>query len=377
MSVLFRLFPRLEVAGVELEGLESEPDLGDLRTRLLQQSELKAGDPLEVDELAAAAERLSVLLRSEGYLWASVEPEASFRSPTATVVFHIDPGVRARVGALTIDGVPTHIEAHVRRELALAEGAPYSRRELDRKIESLALQWKELGYYSARVSVEETPAENQRVDVRITPTMGPRVRIEVGGWDFSDKEIRKLVPLFSEARFTEDLVEESRVNLEEDLKDEGTSRRRGPVERETVGERGPAGPSFSGGARSEVRGRRDRDRGAPGGFGRGSAEPPRHYLSTASTLGSISREDVGQAISRKCGPTSRARVSIRPGWMAWSGVASEDEGLVTLVLRVEEGPRAARRSGRAPGGRRPSSRRAVLEAARAPAVGPVRGFPRS
>jgi len=78
VSVLFRLFPRMEVAGVELEGLEAESELESLRDRLLEESELEAGDPLEVDELAAAAERLSVLLRSEGYLWAKVEPEASF-----------------------------------------------------------------------------------------------------------------------------------------------------------------------------------------------------------------------------------------------------------------------------------------------------------
>ncbi|MGH9391422.1 MAG: POTRA domain-containing protein, partial [Vicinamibacteria bacterium] len=238
VSVLFRLFPRLEVTGVEVKlegGLEVESDLEDLRSRLLEESELEAGDPLEVDELAAAAERLSVLLRSEGYLWARVEPEASFRSPTATVVFHVDPGVRARLSTLAIEGVPAHIEAHVRRALALAEGAPYSRRELDQKLESLAAEWKELGYYGAQVSVVETPAENERVDVRLTPTMGPRVRIEVEGWDFSDKELRKLVPLFSEARFTEDLVEESRVNLEEDLKDNGHRDAAVSVERETLG----------------------------------------------------------------------------------------------------------------------------------------------
>jgi outer membrane protein assembly factor BamA len=68
-----------------------------------------------------------------------------WRKP-ANVVFHVDPGVRARLGTLMIEGRPSHIEAHVRRELALAESAPYSRRELDRKIESLAAEWKELGY---------------------------------------------------------------------------------------------------------------------------------------------------------------------------------------------------------------------------------------
>jgi outer membrane protein assembly complex protein YaeT len=339
VSVLFRLFPRLEVAGVELEGLEAESDVEDMRDRLLEESGLEAGDPLEVDALAAAAERLSVLLRSEGYLWASVEPEASFRSPTATVVFHIDPGARARLGALTIEGVASHIEAHVRRELALAEGDPYSRRELDRKIESLAAQWKELGYYGARVSVEETPTENQRVDVRIAPTMGPRVRIEVEGWDFSEKEVRKLVPLFSEARFTEDLVEESRVNLEEDLKDKGHRDAAVSVERETLGEedqlvlhfRVAPGPKFEVAA-IEIHGLRV-----------ASEEEVRSLLVTTSRRRVRSapfRQKTWEADLKEVRTYLESQGFHRARVDGLERIASEAEGLVTLVLQVEEGPRA-------------------------------------
>ena len=65
--------------------------------------------------------------------------------------------------------------------------------------------------------------------------MGPRVRIEVDGWDFGAKELSKLVPLLSEARLTEDLVEESRVNLEEDLKDRGHRDVAVSVDRKTKG----------------------------------------------------------------------------------------------------------------------------------------------
>ncbi len=340
VEVLFRLFPRLEVTGVELEGLEAESGVEDLRSRLLEECELEAGDPLEVDELGAAAERLSVLLRSEGYLWARVEPEASFQSPAAVVVFHVDPGVRARVGTLTIEGVPAHIEAHVRRELALSAGAPYSRAELDRKIQSLAADWQELGYYGAQVSVVETPVENERVDVRLTPAMGPRVRIEVEGWDFSDKELSKLVPLFSEARFTEDLVEESRVNLEEDLKDQGHRDAAVSVEREILGDeehlvlhfRVAPGPKFEVDARSKSRdsGRlRMRKCGPFSSLHRGGECARPH-----------SARRPGTPISRRCAPISRARVSIGRGSIAWSGWIPKPRGWLTLVLRVEEGPRA-------------------------------------
>jgi outer membrane protein assembly complex protein YaeT len=237
VDVVFRLFPRLEVRAVRLEGLEAGgSDLLDLRSRLVEESRLGPGDPLEVDELDDAAGRIGALLREAGYLWARVEPEASFLSPSAEVVFHVQPGARARLGTLAISGVAPHIEADIRAEIGLAPGDPYSRMDLDRRIERLSSRWKELGFYGAAISVEESPSSQARVDVRIAPEMGPKVRIEVTGWDFSSKELRKLVPLFAEARFTDDLVEESRANLVEYLEERGYRDAEASVERETLGD---------------------------------------------------------------------------------------------------------------------------------------------
>jgi outer membrane protein assembly complex protein YaeT len=237
VDVLFRLFPRLEVRAVRLEGLEQAgSELLDLRGRLVEESRIKPGDPLELDELEDAAARIGALLRDAGYLWARVEPEASFQSPAAEVVFHVEPGGRARLGTLTIVGVAPHIEADVRSEIGLVPGGPYSRIDLDERIGRLSARWKELGFYGASVSVEESPSADLRVDVRIQPEMGPKVRVEVTGWDFSAKELRKLVPLFAEARFTDDLVEESRANLVEHLVERGYRDAAASLERESLGD---------------------------------------------------------------------------------------------------------------------------------------------
>ncbi len=339
VEVLFRLFPRLEVEAVEVEGLEVAPGLEDLRSRLLDVSAIREGDPFEVDGLAEAASRLTFLLRSEGYLWARVEPEASFQSPTARVVFHVEPGARARLNALTIEGVPAHIEAYVRQELALAEGAPYSRRELDRKLETLSTKWKELGYYAVDVSVTESPAANERVDVTIAPSMGPKVRVEVAGWHFSDKELRKLVPLLSEARFTEDLVEESRVNLEERLKEEGHRDAAVEVGRETVGEEEQVVLRFlvEPGPKLEVEAIEIQ------GLRAASEAEIRTLLATRS------RRPVRAAPFRQKtwdADLDAVRTHLESQGFHRARVESaerldpETEGLVTLVLRVSEGPRA-------------------------------------
>lgn len=222
VDVLFRLFPRPEIRAVQIDGLEEGgPHLESLRSQLMQASRLRAGDSLVVEKLGAASKNIEEFLHEEGYLRAQVDPEASFASPDATVVFHVAAGERAFVGTLAIEGVAPHIEADIRRELDLAEGDPYSRKELDKKIDGLASRWKEFGFYGATVGVEERPSVDRRVDVRITPDMGPRVQVQVQGWDFSHKELDQLVPLFAESKFTADLVEESRANLEEYVKDRG------------------------------------------------------------------------------------------------------------------------------------------------------------
>ena len=218
VDVIFHLYPRVEVNGVEVEGVTH---LRELEERLIDESRLRPGDPLDVEVLRAAAERIRSLLREEGFLWAEVEPEASFESPTATVVFHIESGRQARISALDVTGVAPHVEAHVRRELEMSEGSLYSKTKLDASLEKIADGWHERGFYRARIEVDATPGEGALVDLQLAAKLGPRVHIEVMGGDLSKKTIERLVPLYGETRLTEDLIEESRVNLRDHLVEKG------------------------------------------------------------------------------------------------------------------------------------------------------------
>ena len=220
-----------------MRGLDA--GLKSLEDRLIDESRVNPGDPLDVDALAAGAERIENVLRGEGYLWATVEPEASFQSPIAAVVFHIEPGRRAHIGSIDISGVAPHVADHMRRELDVGEGNLYSRSAIDASVAKLSTSWRERGFYGASVEVEAIPDERVDrawVDLKIAVDMGPRVRIEVKGGDFSDKTIRKLVPLYGETLFTEDLTEESRANLEGFLRERGHRDARVALERETAAE---------------------------------------------------------------------------------------------------------------------------------------------
>lgn len=237
VDVLFRLYPRLEVRRVELRGLDGRLD--DIEERLVEESRVSPGDALDVDELAVGARRIQNVLREEGYVWAKVEPEASFQSPTAVVVFHVDSGRQAQVASVEISGVAPHIASHMRRELDVGEGSLYSRSKIDSRLEKLSSSWHELGFYGASVDVEAIPSARPNaatVDLRIAVDMGPNVRIEVQGAELSEKTVRRLVPLYGETLFTEDLIEESRGNIEAYLRERGHRDAEVTVERETAAE---------------------------------------------------------------------------------------------------------------------------------------------
>lgn len=336
VDVVFRLYPRLEVDAVELEGLE--PDLRGLTKRLEEESQIRVGSPLDVEELARGAERIQDSLREEGYLWASVEPEASFQSPSAAVVFHVESGPRARVTDVVIEGVPPRIRAHVAREIGLEPGDDYSRRELDRRIDSLTGGWKERGYYGASVEVAQEPGPPGSVALKLLPQLGPRIEIELEGWDLSDKELRELVPIFEEARFTPDLVEEGRSNIEARLRESGHRDARVTVERRATGSRQlvlrfVAEP----GTRYKVAGV---DFEGLESFP--EAELSALLLSHAGgrLRGAPFRQEVWEDDLREVGAYLRHEGYHEVQIDGFARASLEDPSSLTLVVLVEEGPRA-------------------------------------
>ncbi len=237
VNVLFRIYPSTAIADVAIQlPVQVTPAtvrVEKLSSRLVEETGLRAGDPLEVSSLNDASERVRALLRDEGMLWAQVEPEASFQSPSAKVIFHIDPGQQARVSDVTVRGVAPHLVTHLRNVVSLKPHDLFSRNELDERIETVEEQWRDRGYYEAAIDVTVTQNDaDGYVGLTLEPQLGPRVVIDVQGADFSDDAVRELVPLYRERRLTADLVEESRANLEDDLRERGHRDARVTVERE-------------------------------------------------------------------------------------------------------------------------------------------------
>jgi outer membrane protein insertion porin family len=202
-------------------------------TRLLQVVDIPNRTPYKEDMVSQARDHLQQFLRSAGYFEARVAPESQFDEGhlLANVVFHIDLGKRAKLGAIEIQGAdPGETDRLLRaaRSLratatgaSLKPGKPYTPKRIN---SGLALMKRNLAsehHLASKVQLQHPQyhADSHRADLVIDVRPGPIVRVRVTGAKLSplpflrERQMKKLIPIFSEGTVDPDLVEEGRRNL--------------------------------------------------------------------------------------------------------------------------------------------------------------------
>ncbi len=102
------------------------------------------------------------------------------------VVYEIEPGLRRKVGALTVEGADDVPQASRTEALALEIGNPFRTDEAIEAAERLTRWLRSEGYSSAEARFAGATAiagsTRQEVELRFTVELGPRYVIEVEGW---------------------------------------------------------------------------------------------------------------------------------------------------------------------------------------------------
>jgi len=202
-------------------------------TRLLQVIDIPNQTPYKQEAVAKAGEDLLQFLISAGYFQAQVRTEPPFDEThmLANVVFHVTLGKRAKVGNVEVHG-PEPSEAnrllHATRSLratargaSLKPGKSYTPKRID---SAIALMKRDLANQHRLASkVHFDPphyhADTNRTDFIIQAQPGPIVKVRVLGAKLSwlpflrGRQMKKLIPIFSEGTVDPDLVEEGRRNL--------------------------------------------------------------------------------------------------------------------------------------------------------------------
>jgi outer membrane protein assembly factor BamA len=202
-------------------------------TRLLLVTELQEEDPYDPARVAAAEKALQDFFRRNGYFQAEIypRPQIDDEHQLVSLIFSVKLGKQARIWDVTVQGTDAqessrllHSVRSLRGRLTgglLKKGKPY---DLARITAATKLMKRMLSRQNRLAgSVKENPPrydpETNRVDVSFQVDLGPQVIVHVTGARLSPlpflsgREIKKLVPVYSEGTIDRDLVNEGEQNL--------------------------------------------------------------------------------------------------------------------------------------------------------------------
>jgi len=202
-------------------------------TRLLQVVNLSDEDPYDPAQIPAAEDALTNFLQRNGYFQAKVHatPEIDDGHQLVNVDFTVETGKQARIASVTIDGADDaerlrlqHAIQSLRARLSnglLKPGKSYSPTRIST---ATALMKRALTQQHRLASaIRENPPKydptSNRVDVSFNVHVGPVVTIRTVGARLSPirflagRQMKKLVPIYSEGTVDRELVEEGQRNL--------------------------------------------------------------------------------------------------------------------------------------------------------------------
>ena len=206
---------------VRIKGLREPPTEGQALVSL----GLNPGEIFRQEGLDAALERLRETLREDGLYQANVSSELRPAPDTRQmdILVALTPGPRARFGKITLHNHTEFQDADLVDRLKLKPGRELTSARLkaaDRRIRDFLAKKEHL---SGRVTIHrgEFDAAANRLPLEIDVSAGPKVRVQVERAKISTKQLRKLLPIYSEGAVDDDLLQEGRRTIRDHLEGEG------------------------------------------------------------------------------------------------------------------------------------------------------------
>jgi outer membrane protein assembly factor BamA len=202
-------------------------------TRLLQVVNLPDEDPYDKARVTLAQPALQKFLEQNGYFQAKIQTATNIDDAHQLVnlIFSVSPRKLARVANVTFEGPNATEDARLQHSIRslrarflgglLKPGKPYTRARIT---EATTLIKRTLSAQRHLASnIQENPPqyhpEDNRVDVSFKVEVGPVVTVRVTGARLSllpymsSRQMKKLIPVYSEGAIDQELVEEGQQNL--------------------------------------------------------------------------------------------------------------------------------------------------------------------
>ncbi len=210
-------------------------------TRLLQVVNLQDEDPYDQVRIPIAETALQQFLQHNGYFLAKVQTQTQIddANELVNVTFTVDMGKQARIGSVELRGVSGAEQSSLKRKTLslrarftgalLKSGKPYTPERI--KAATGLIKKTLASQHRLASKVNEVPpqyhAETNRVDVAFDVQVGPLVIVSTTGARVSripfvsGRQMKKLIPVYSEGTIDPDLVQEGQQNLSDYFQKKG------------------------------------------------------------------------------------------------------------------------------------------------------------
>ena len=187
--------------------------------------QLTLGQPYRAADVEEALTRLRETLRDEGLYDAEVTWESAPHADThqMDIVVHVKSGERAKIGEIHLINGTEYRDAELLSRSKLKPGNQITVARLQRATDRIRKSLGKKGHLSARASVRrgEYDAVKHLVPLELEVTEGPLVQVTVSGAKISNRDLKKLVPVYQEGAVDTDLLEEGKRNIRERLERQG------------------------------------------------------------------------------------------------------------------------------------------------------------
>jgi outer membrane protein insertion porin family len=193
--------------------------------QLVESSKLDLGATFSQESVGRSVERMLKVMADNGYYKATITYDLAPHDDTRQmdVNFHVVPGALARVGDVTIEGDTGIAPDKVRSLTKLKSGDKVKQEHVTRALERLREKYQKNNHLEAQVSLTDRHyhPDTNRLDYVFKAEEGPTVAITTEGAKISNRQLKKLVPVYQENSVDDDLLNEGRRNMRDYLQTKG------------------------------------------------------------------------------------------------------------------------------------------------------------
>ncbi|MBI1740730.1 MAG: BamA/TamA family outer membrane protein [Candidatus Koribacter versatilis] len=213
----FLTMPNYFVGQITVEGVSTNPSPNQLATA----SRLQLGELYSREKLDRALASLQRVLEDSGFHRSKVNAseQRDARQHQANLTFHVELGPRAVVGQIVLQGDVAYSKAEIEEIAKFHSGDGVASTRLTRALQRLRSRFQKQDRLLAQVSAASRTyrPESNTVDYTFNVERGPVVEIAAEGFKISQRQLRKLVPIYEEGAVDDDLLNEGRRNIQNHL----------------------------------------------------------------------------------------------------------------------------------------------------------------